>query len=103
MNTLVHSLIAVAAVPGGVVTGGAVAGGACVLLHNAADANVSMPVAGLGTDFSGCENASESGNHSFAASLLWLQLGGATELCTAATASFCSQMLLNPWFGQHFA
>jgi hypothetical protein len=35
-----------------------------------------MPVAGLGTDFADCENASSTGNQSFAASLLWLQLGG---------------------------
>ena len=47
-----------------------------VLLQNAADPDVYMPVAGLGTDFASCENASASGNQSFAPALQWLQLGG---------------------------
>tara|TARA_B110001452_G_scaffold89748_1_gene73683 strand:- start:339 stop:1361 length:1023 start_codon:yes stop_codon:yes gene_type:complete len=49
---------------------------ASVLLRNAAAPDSRMPVAGLGTDFSFCENASASGNQSFAPSLSWLQLGG---------------------------
>jgi len=47
-----------------------------VELFNAAAQGTLMPVAGLGTDFSFCENASASGNQSFGPSLLWLQLGG---------------------------
>ena len=46
-----------------------------VRLRNAADADVLMPIAGLGTDFSTWENSSTP-NGSFAPSLLWLQLGG---------------------------
>ena len=46
-----------------------------VPLHNAADPNTLMPVAGLGTAFHFCFNKS-SGNQSFAASRMWLQLGG---------------------------
>ena len=47
-----------------------------VPLHNAAARDVRMPVAGLGTDFDFCENASASGNQSFAPSLEWLKIGG---------------------------
>ena len=34
--------------------------------------------------------------------LLWLQRGGASDLRTAATATFVSQMLQNQWFKQYF-
>lgn len=47
-----------------------------VVLRNAAAPGTVMPVAGLGTDFDFCENATASGNQSFDAALLWLQLGG---------------------------
>ncbi len=47
-----------------------------VVLRNAAEPDTFMPVAGLGTDFSFCENATASGNQSFAPALQWLQLGG---------------------------
>ena len=47
-----------------------------VPLANAALPGTLMPVAGLGTDFSFCENATASGNASFAPSLQWLRLGG---------------------------
>ena len=47
-----------------------------VVLRNAAAPGTIMPAAGLGTDFDFCENASASGNQSFAPSLQWLQLGG---------------------------
>ena len=46
-----------------------------VELFNAADRGVFMPVAGLGTALSSCFNTSTP-NASFAASLLWLRLGG---------------------------
>lgn len=47
-----------------------------VPLGNAAAPGMRMPVAGLGTDFSFCENATADGNQSFAPSLMWLRLGG---------------------------